>query len=291
MADTFAVISNKRNTKNKLKSKEKNSSKKRKSIKKISTSKVVSSVVISPDDIEVLPPLNSWELRSNMLSSVRWQAVQEDREKRRLAWKYELPFMIAVVIQKRNVFYHASDIRGKLRLSLCMGLCGFKGKEKQAFLAVVTGATIFFNILMTHGIQHLFFIYRNSSYLRHAVRKGWRLFRKLNRKKIKKYSPVLTEVYNQIQKIKIRKKKLRLRKKLFRSIISSKLLLKNKKNFEIVKSIARYKLGLNRNKVSTLWQEGSSQDFINMGTRVSGGLIKCKLQFNGCRRKKKKRRY
>ncbi len=86
----------------------------------------------------------------------------------------EYPYVVTVSFFRKNLFLSASDLCGRIKYWISAGRGGFKGKDKQNHLAIVTIAEKFFSKLVRYGIRDVFLKFKNYKRNRYAIRKAIR---------------------------------------------------------------------------------------------------------------------
>jgi small subunit ribosomal protein S11 len=68
----------------------------------------------------------------------------------------KLPYIVVITKTPNNIFLTATDFLGNTKVWESSGRCGFKGKSKTAYMAVVTTTEEFFKKVWHFGIRYIF---------------------------------------------------------------------------------------------------------------------------------------
>lgn len=66
------------------------------------------------------------------------------------------PHIVVITKTPNNIFIAATDFSGKVKIWESSGRCGFRGKSKTAYMAVVTTTEEFFKKVWQSGIRFIF---------------------------------------------------------------------------------------------------------------------------------------
>lgn len=173
------------------------------------------------------------------------------KKKRKKYSKY--PYLITISVLRKNVYLSACNLKGHIKLWTNTGCLQFKNKEKTNFFAIITTSQLFFKNLLRYGIRDIFIKFNGYQRARFAIRKVIKL-------------------------LKLPKSKRRLvwQEKEYTKMEFNKKYLKSKKVDKYIKvtKIKRY----------TTWAKRKRK------VRFLGIWTELNISFNGCRKKKLKRK-
>ncbi len=115
---------------------------------------------------------SKWEFKQTLV----WKNKKLKRILSRIIQDTNLPYILQVRMFRNNVFLHISDLSGVLRFTLSSGY-NFYGKNKTAFMAVVTLTYEFLKVLNQLQYTKLFIEFRNCRFQRFAFLKSLKNFR------------------------------------------------------------------------------------------------------------------
>ena len=94
------------------------------------------------------------------------------------------PYVITISHYRRNIFFTAADLTGKIKFWVNSGRCGFKGRDKINKFAILTIANVFFKKLQRSGIKNLIFKFKNYNKNRWQFKKIIKKLKQRRRLKI-----------------------------------------------------------------------------------------------------------
>ena len=97
----------------------------------------------------------------------------------------EYPYVVTISVVKKNVYFSATDLRGRIKYWINAGRAGFKTKEKTRPLALFTTTEKFFKKLLRYGIHDIFIRFKNYKGRTYQIQKALRKLKLARRSRLK----------------------------------------------------------------------------------------------------------